>query len=435
MTPPQQHPRITLEPPLGTAAFAPTPTQPDPRLTRTREQLGLPTDRPVILAGHQARLWHPGILAKRLAIQTIASRHNAHAHWLVVDQDDNDPGEISYPHKTDQAWQRTTDSLNPTKHKAGTPTASRPAFEPKPGTRQPSFDPAITAIRNHASAPSAAHQLTLATNELLGDHIPFFTATDLARTDLFAALIEDAMLDPDRCRATLNTAIEAHPDAGMRPLRPGQLPYWKTTDAGPRAAATQDDLAGIPPDQLLPRGILMTLLARLAACDLFVHGTGGRAYEPVADRWLELWNPPSLRGLTPAPYAIATADLTLSLIGTDIPTQHDVAAAKYKAHHARHHPALLGDEARQTTRNELLRQLNEAPPWSRERAAYYRQLQDLLEHTRTDLADKLDQLRQHAADTQAAFDARAILAARDWPFVLYEHDQLDELKHMITTSL
>ncbi len=46
-----------------------------------------PTGRPVIATGHQAWLWHPGILAKDLAMVAAAAAHDADTLHLVVDHD------------------------------------------------------------------------------------------------------------------------------------------------------------------------------------------------------------------------------------------------------------------------------------------------------------------------------------------------------------
>ncbi|MCA9274359.1 MAG: hypothetical protein KDA31_15085, partial [Phycisphaerales bacterium] len=59
------------------------------RATRFREQLGLPTDKPIIMTGHQAQLWHPGILAKLFAAQSVASQVGGVVVWLIVDMDTN----------------------------------------------------------------------------------------------------------------------------------------------------------------------------------------------------------------------------------------------------------------------------------------------------------------------------------------------------------
>ena len=44
-----------------------------------RRALGLPTDRPIIMSGHQPTLWHAGILAKLLAAGELARATGAHA--------------------------------------------------------------------------------------------------------------------------------------------------------------------------------------------------------------------------------------------------------------------------------------------------------------------------------------------------------------------
>ena len=56
-----------------------------------RRQLGLTTDRPVIMSGHQAELWHAGIAAKALAAPTPPRHDSAAAAWVIVDQDPGAP--------------------------------------------------------------------------------------------------------------------------------------------------------------------------------------------------------------------------------------------------------------------------------------------------------------------------------------------------------
>ena len=67
-----------------------------------RATLDLLTDGLVIMSGHQAELWHAGILAKWIAMTSAAEAGRAEAAAsesvrLVVDQDDNDPALIRYP--------------------------------------------------------------------------------------------------------------------------------------------------------------------------------------------------------------------------------------------------------------------------------------------------------------------------------------------------
>src|SRR5690606_41787826 len=56
-----------------------------------RAAVGLPTDRPVVLSGHQPTLWHAGILAKLLAACELAASTGAAVGWIVPDADEADP--------------------------------------------------------------------------------------------------------------------------------------------------------------------------------------------------------------------------------------------------------------------------------------------------------------------------------------------------------
>ncbi|MEE2972696.1 MAG: hypothetical protein VX672_06190, partial [Planctomycetota bacterium] len=86
--------RFLLERP-GPTALA------DERLA-TRDLLGLPVDGRVIATGHQAEIWHPGILAKDLAAAAVARTLEATGvpaiplHF-IADHDANDGGLLAYP--------------------------------------------------------------------------------------------------------------------------------------------------------------------------------------------------------------------------------------------------------------------------------------------------------------------------------------------------
>ena len=51
----------------------------------------------MVMSGHQAEVWHAGILTKMLALRGVAGAAGARAAWVVVDQDANEPGIIRYP--------------------------------------------------------------------------------------------------------------------------------------------------------------------------------------------------------------------------------------------------------------------------------------------------------------------------------------------------
>ena len=45
----------------------------------------------------------------------------------------------------------------------------------------------------------------------------------------------------------------------------------------------------MPEGELMPRALLLTLLLRSFACDLFVHGLGGEIYDPAMEAWVAPW--------------------------------------------------------------------------------------------------------------------------------------------------
>ena len=90
-----------------------------------RSELGLPTDRPVVMSGHQAGLWHAGILAKHLATNAAARTADAHAAWLVVDQDTEPPMKLAWPARDGERLVRRERDLESGAH-PDTPAALRP---------------------------------------------------------------------------------------------------------------------------------------------------------------------------------------------------------------------------------------------------------------------------------------------------------------------
>src|SRR5690606_35198771 len=91
------------------------------------------------------------------------------------------------------------------------------------------------------------------------------------------------------------------------------------------------------PTTLMPRALSMTALVRMHACELFIHGTGGAAYDAITDEWIPAW-----LGVPVAPTGMATATMHLPLdrFAIDAGTVREAATL---AHKARHDPAVLND--------------------------------------------------------------------------------------------
>ena len=302
-----------------------------------------------------------------------------------------------------------------------------------PGWVRDRTDTARRALAAHADAPNAAVQVTEALFDLLEPLTPrpiVVHASRLATTDLFARTVALAARHPSTPHNLYNEAVAHHPDADVRALTTRhdgalELPFWTMHDAQPRPVFDAD-LPDIDPRTLLPRGLLMSGLARLAGCDLFIHGTGGRAYEPINDRWLTRWlDAPPL-----APFVTATADLTLDLHAPAV-APADAARARWLAQHARHHPAHLDDPAAQRQRDTLVAAIEGSPRGSIERARLFAELHALRrahEHTH---AEPLADLADEARELTLAAQATPLAEDRTWPAFLHDPERLGALRDQI----
>jgi hypothetical protein len=171
----------------------------------------------------------------------------------------------------------------------------------------PQYDNIFSCALNDASGENAAMQFANATGDLMA---PWATvdycigATALLETDLGKAITDEMFANPEPCMAAYNNAVEQFPLCGIAMLAKGELPLWqgKTNE---RVTANGDDLR--------PAALMVTLLARVVLGDLFVHGTGGYAYDQIMERWAVDW-----LHITPCAMTMATANITLPLYAQTI---------------------------------------------------------------------------------------------------------------------
>ncbi len=442
---PSGQPEVTIRPAAGDWPAHPRADL-DDDAARFRHELGLPTDRPVIMSGHQAAIWHPGILAKLIALQAYVAKTNAAAAWVVVDHDENEPLTIHAP-SMDERGRLARSTFAPPKSNGHVPACRqaawdvREAFELPVGVRPPAagIEPGLRAINaalaSHRAAANAADQAMSAAIELARPvlspaRVQTFNAALLAETTLFRSLVVRMQSDPVACISARNAAVAQFPDAGIAPLADNELPLWSIAAApgSPRVRVFAEDLASLPGESLAPRALLLTGLLRMAGCELFIHGIGGEKYDRITERWLHAWLGRSLAQTT-----MVTATLRLRIPG-QWPTEDEIAHAAWEAHHARHDPAVLGDAARAQQKQEFLGQIQAAPPRSTERAALFAQMHNVLHESERLHADRLKRLDDAAAAMRARADEAAIATDRTWPFPLYEPDQLASLRDAIAAQ-
>lgn len=418
----------------------------DRRARIFRAQLGLPTDRPIVMTGHQPVVWHAGILAKYLAADAIAQHFNGVQAHLLIDHGDEDPFSIRVPALDDRGIPIDSTIELATGRREGQPVRSRPGATIDPAPDPPFALPSVgagvkrigEAFETHAGAPSAAWQAALALEDLIENLArpgTVLMATQLADTGLYRSLVERMLSDPGGMARSYNDAAASIPEAGIKPLAISgpriELPLWHLTPDGLTRTAVWSD--AMPPiEQTTAKALLMTGLFRLAGCDLFIHGTGGLVYDRITETWFRDWL--GDEGKHMAPMIGVTADLYLPLPHADYTTA-SAARAKWLAHSAPHNPALAGDSAHAERKQELLRRIDAAPRDSAERAGLYRELHALLEEYRAARAASLEGLDAAASESDALVRAGELARDRTWAFPLHSDEALGALRERVRAEL
>lgn len=444
-------PAPTLRPPAGGwRALQTRPLSPLARQFR-RELLEIDDDAPIIMSGHQAAWWHPGILAKWFAMESLAPPH-AHAAWVIVDQDDNEAEAVAYPRagltrgtwRMGDAVESVTTGARPTLTQVSPP----PTDAVTPDVHRGLLEIA-QAMQDARGAASLADQVRLAMLPLLAPlstrAVRTFHATAIARTELFGRFVAAMREDAARCVEAYNRAAARAPHAGVRALHVGagsrriELPLWSIKPGSARRAVFVDDLATLDPATLAPRALAMTALLRLGACDLFIHGLGGGAYDTITDAWLREWLPgamPELATHTLAPTGVVSATRFVAMPSSSpIASPSALARAMWSAHHARHTPAMLDQPDVDARKRAAIARIASLPRRSAARAAAYRELHALLDEARTHGQAALEAWTTRAHAAAASRDVARVVYDRTWPFPLYDAATLLALRDQVQAAL
>lgn len=441
-------PRVTIEPP-GSRWPALIrerweKSRQDERSMLLRRELGLPTDRPIIMSGHQALVWHPGIAAKVFAAASAAERSGGAAAWIVVDQDEHEFSTIAVPVRDSAGRLHSEELPLAARSPAGIAAASLPPVDaaltkPKKGAfALPSVSWGLASIveslLSRRAEASAARQVAEATFDLLGPFVPrpiLVYATSLARTTLMRALVERLQGDPAHAGRTYNDSLGIAGEAGLVPLRAEpernrwELPLWRLRDGKPRERVWNDGTW--PIESLAPRALLMTGILRLGACDLFIHGTGGALYDRATEAWFREWLGESL-----APMAVTTADLLLPFDEGAV-TKKEAARTIWRAHRARHDPAIVGREDLAREKSRLVEAVRAARESGGDALSAYRTLHRMLEEYRREEVRPIERVSFEADRMRAMLASLAVARDRRWAFPLHSRERLQALARAVGT--
>jgi len=406
-------------------------------LIKARTQLGLPADSPMIASGHQPIVFHPGIVAKLIAMDHWAKKTGSATVWIVPDQDVLDPALIRVPGMDGDVLTVTSIRLG------GEPNELSPvAIIPPIAVRQDlpeELESIGTWLMGYEHESSLARQFASATIgmvcERLGiDEPRLMYASELLGIEAGSVLI-DAMLDePRRAIESYNRSVARFSDAGVRPMSISddriELPLWRLEDGG-RSPVFVDPahIEGVDRSNLIPRGLLMTGVMRSVFSDLFIHGTGGDHYDHITEHWFLDW-----LGQPLAPAVAVSATMRL---GFDLPTTLDPDRAMWNVHHARHDPAMLGDESAAQKKTDIVNAINASKSKDdhAQSARLYTELHKLLSRVRVEHAQKLAEFDAAAERAQHARQTLALANDRTWAFPLYSDAQLQILKAEIVGAL
>ena len=401
-----------------------------------RAQLGIPDDRPIVMSGHQPIVFHNGILAKLIAQHEIAQSTGAGRVWIVPDQDIVDLETIRVPIGSGSDLKAATlQILEPGSIPPGVPAASLPAMDPIDPDDDRLSD-LVEYLRAYTFESTLARQFANATIQLACDRLGIDPPQIIYASDLFTSeaiwdhVCNTMRLEPQDTVRAYNHATAKHPGAKIRPLEikgdDYERPVWKLRDGYARTPVSDSTF-----DQFstAPRALLMSGICRAFLSELFIHGSGGWSYDQVTEAWFREWLQIELN-----PMARASASVYLPL-GIDDQDANSLKEAHWRFHHARHHPALVGDDDTQRTRDELVTRIDDARAAGEDPDPVYQQLVRVLEDHRVRNADALKSLKSQIE--QARGHARQIEIANDrtWAFPLFDDDALHALKNRIHEAL
>ncbi|HLO40667.1 MAG TPA: hypothetical protein VK176_06555 [Phycisphaerales bacterium] len=418
-----------------------------PEILRAREELGLPTDRPVVMSGHQTLFWHPGILAKWYAMDAAARAVGGASAWIAVDHDTDDPAVIPYPSVVEGGvgrgvwrWdERFAPGIPPVMQAPRGEPSEAPADAAMPAAGQ-GLQRIRSAIVQHADAPSLAHQVMQASTSLVGGDVPrILYASELGSTFTMRVMLARMEQDPERCVDSYNRAAAQHSASGLRPLTADavndrwELPLWRIVATGARERVYAEDLRG-QKMRIAPRAIMLTGLLRSHACDLFIHGLGGGIYDRACDDWFSAWMP----GTALAATAVVSATLRLSFPGVPMMSAAEGVEARARAawrmHHAMHNPGVVGDATGQRQKLAMVDTIAGSGRGGPERRRAYLAMHERIDAHRRVHASGLRALHDEVRLIERAVESGLQAGARDWPFALYPREQIAALQSEIEVA-
>ncbi len=399
-------------------------------------------DTPLLLAGHQPELSHPGVWVKNFALNGLARKLGGVPLHLVVDNDTLKNTSLRFP--TFRAGDPTSvrmESLSFDTFAGEAPYEDRVVIDEElfrtfadrasPLWANWGYKPLLA--KSHAHAKNIGEAFTAMRRDLeraWGCDNLELPVSRVSQTQAFRVFAAHILGDLPQFRQAYNAAIRAHRAAnGVRSanhpapdLAEGEAPFWVRTATGrrERATATSDVRS------LRPRALTLTLFARVCLGDFFIHGIGGGKYDEVTDAIIR-----DYFGIEPPAYQVLSATLHLPLPAFPS-TANDLERAERKLRDLQWNPQhCLTAEQRADANVKALIDAHAAlaanePPYANHaaRREWFRVLQHIKERLRALVAGQIPDTEADLRRVRSEVGANAILQRRDFAWVLYPEDTL-----------
>ncbi len=441
---------------------------------------------PIILAGHQPQLFHPGVWIKNFAASAIAQQTGGHAYNLVVDNDQSPSHLTMSVPQLDSNGKLIRGSLQLDQPGIELPfenrqIVSREIYNTIPDRIAQSVSPWVSnplalALKRHwfhadkvdfrwgAAVAASRHalegELGLQTAELpigrlvQGRAFAHFIAEILVRLPEFQSVYQQAL---HNYRARNHIRSMAHPVPDLKQFgtwwetpfwtwrsgQPHRRPLfaefvsntvrlsdrvdWQFEIQSPRWSDAIYDLqqSGVA---IRPRAITTTLFARMALCDLFIHGIGGAKYDEITDQlFLQFWQvpPPQFMTLT-ATMLLPLGIERVSRAQIDLIDQ-SIRETRFQAEQFEQQIEPKHAERFRQLRQQKLVCLAAIPDryqrkaWHREISAINHELSELVNPLRLQLLQKRDELIRRLPESQVA-------RWREFGFALHSMGLVEKLR-------
>ncbi len=422
-------------------------------------------EKPFVLTGHQVEFYHAGVWAKVVVADELARATGAAAFDVLVDHDTVDELGFDVPVQVGEGWERKAvewaegssvpaDGLRaPTVEQFGAWDAE---IGRCPMAHTDSLAFFLAALKVKEAGVPYAQWLSGARGgfeRAMGVNVHHVPTSLLCSGPLWEMFVRAWARHAETWVPLYNKHLGAYRKSqgiknAQHPMpdlaRVGdevELPFWTYVPGEARerlvVRAGSDPFAEMKAGAVIrPRALALTMYLRLFFADLFIHGIGGALYDQITDGMLQ-----ELVGAVPA-YGCVSAAWLLPL-GQPLENLDDIAALKWRRHHAEHNPQLAIDPftALKTDvaelirdRRELIERIAESLKTARRDAGAIAQRREWfgrLHQLNAELHGKsprvLANLDRQIADAERAAEQNKVLLWREYFFALHTTESLQKL--------